>query len=131
MTTIEAGRSSNEMSTVNSPENFAKLFCPKAALFNKISILTIDDLQYVSFPCSCAEELSQELGGSGSSTDVITLFNVVVATVRESAMRKLRDRRLIPSSDDPASVADMPSFDQVAVAMGLAGKVVHVDSIKR
>jgi hypothetical protein len=91
-----------------SADNFAKLFRPKAALWNKVLEVTIDDISYVSFPTPCGEERDREAssssqglgssgtseqasGGSGSypSGDLITLFNVVIAIVRESALRRV------------------------------------------
>ena len=106
-----------------SPDNFAKLFRPKAALFNKVLELTIDDLHYVSFPCPCSDELSSDSSVS-TSTDVITLFNVVIATVRESTMKALLAKTK-PSHgstirrDDGAAIK--VGVDPVAVALGLVG----------
>ena len=126
------------MSFSISSENFAKLFRPKASLFNKISELIIDELQYISFPCPCSEELSSDIS---TTTDSITLFNVVVVAVRESAMNKLREKRLLQSSDytynnsvnqnNNTSSYNNSGVDPVAIAMGLAGKVTHANSIKR
>ena len=74
-----------------SPDNFAKIFRPKAALFNKIFELTIDDVHYISYPCPCVEKGEENTIDSNlsSNSDVITLFNVVIATVRESAMKRV------------------------------------------
>ena len=66
-----------------SPDNFAKLFRPKSALFNKVLELVIDDIQYLSFPCPCAEDLVH------GTTDVITLFNIIIASVRINSMQRV------------------------------------------
>ena len=68
-----------------SPDNFAKLFRPKSALYNKVLELTIDDIEYLSFPCPCIDE-NVDLH---DSTNLITLFNVVIAKVRDIAMRRV------------------------------------------
>eukprot|EP00596_Hydrurales_sp_CCMP1899_P003461 CAMPEP_0119037084 /NCGR_PEP_ID=MMETSP1177-20130426/5198_1 /TAXON_ID=2985 /ORGANISM="Ochromonas sp, Strain CCMP1899" /LENGTH=873 /DNA_ID=CAMNT_0006997833 /DNA_START=22 /DNA_END=2640 /DNA_ORIENTATION=+ len=105
-----------------SPDNFAKLFRPKASLFNKILELTIDDLHYISFPCPCSDELSTDTSIQ-TATDVISLFNIVVVTVRESAMKKLE---AIPGTNSTNyqkrknySQHEMTGLDPVAVALGL------------
>ena len=106
-----------------SPDNFAKLFRPKAALFNKVLELTIDDLHYVSFPCPCSDELSSD-SSVATSTDVITLFNVVIATVRESTMKALLAKTK-PSHGSSArrdgGTMVKVGVDPVAVALGLGG----------
>ena len=65
------------------PDNFAKLFRPQAGLFNKVLDLVIDDLHYISYPCPCAnyEDENEE--------NNISLFNVVITKVRDSAMRRI------------------------------------------
>ena len=106
-----------------SPDNFAKLFRPKAALFNKVLELTIDDLHYVSFPCPCSDELSSD-SSVATSTDVITLFNVVIATVRESTMKAILAKTK-PSHGSSTRRDGGAMFkagvDPVAVALGLSG----------
>jgi hypothetical protein len=119
-----------------SPDNFAKLFRPKASLFNKILELTIDDLHYISFPCPCSDELSADTS-SQTATDVITLFNVVIATVRDSAIKRLES---IPSSDSQTrdhrslfSKNDIAGSDPVASALGLRSnaKAVCPNAVRR
>ena len=70
-----------------SPDNFAKLFRPKSAFFGKVLDLVIDDLHYISFPCPCN---FSNADGSEHFPEVenISLFNVVVTKVRDSAMKK-------------------------------------------
>ena len=110
-----------------SPDNFAKLFRPKAALFNKVLELTIDDLHYISFPCPCSDELSSD-SSLPTSTDVITLFNVVIATVRESSMKALLAKTRSTSEGEQSRGMKgeyergvKVGTDPVAVALGLGG----------
>ena len=63
-----------------SPDNFAKIFRPKAALFNKIFELTIDDVHYISYPCPCVEkgeENSIDSNNLPSNNDVIVVVSSV------------------------------------------------------
>ena len=46
------------------PEQFSKLFCPKPAMNNALFELTIDDIEYISFPMPCIYELG--VGGTES-----------------------------------------------------------------
>lgn len=86
-----------------SPDNFARLFRPKPAFFNKILEITIGDINYISYPAPCLADSAAEGGitdggtcasSHGSDTgseegdrsdgdNVITLFTVVVARVRD------------------------------------------------
>lgn len=59
---------------------FAKLFCPKPALCNKVFELSMDELRFVSYPVVCREEHEGE----------ISLFNVVFITGTETFYRGLR-----------------------------------------
>lgn len=98
--------------------------------------LTIDDLRYISFPCPCSDELSTDTS-SQTATDVITLFNVVIATVRDSAIKKLeslpssnpnrKDQRSLFSKNDTAG------SDPVAAALGLRNnaKAVCPNALRR
>ena len=109
-----------------SADHFAKLFRPKAALFNKVLELTIDDLHYISFPCPCSDELSSD-SSSPTGTDVITLFNVVIATLRESTVKALLAKtQSVPDHGDPSrglrgGAAAKVGADPVAFALGLGG----------
>lgn len=142
-----------------SPDKFAKLFRPKAALFNKVLELVIDDLHYYSYPTPCSDELSYTGGGAGKeggresvpdSTDVITLFNVVIATVRQGAIdRALKTSYQTSSSrwassssynssssiynfgdqqsnstTNPLQSVHRPGFDPVAAVLGLRGSMI-------
>ena len=51
--------------------------------------MTVDDLHYISFPCPCAEDLAGD-PGIQSTTATITLFNVVIITIRASALNTLQ-----------------------------------------
>ena len=74
--------------------------------------LYIDDLHYISYPTSCTEEIS--ISSESSSAYVITMFNVVVATVRQSAWHK------ISKSFDNILPSNLVDSDPVASAMGLS-----------
>lgn len=113
---------------LHSPDNFAKLFRPKSALYNKVLELIIEDIQYVSFPCPCADELSADVHGA---IDVITLFNVVVAVVRESAMRRVLGYEDSQNSEVKRLFSKKlkePGCDPVATAMGLRGEIHPISS---
>ena len=62
-----------------SRENFARLFRPKAAMCHKVLELTIDDIHYISYAIPCITVHNP------ASLRNITLFNIIVATVRENA----------------------------------------------
>lgn len=127
-----------------SPDNFAKLFRPKATLFNKALELAIDDLVYISYPCPCSDELSSDTSLQ-SGTDVITLFNVVIATVRQSALQRLQAKQLknIPDmhryidgdGECNAIYSCRPGVDPVATALGLTGtargRPLRIETLKR
>ena len=83
--------------------------------------LVVDDIQYISFPMSCQRD-DQHMGGGNSSdndeeTDYINMFNIVVATVRDSAMHRLRTAENWGTrhSYRPSS----PGEDPIAAVMGL------------
>jgi len=99
------------------PDQFAKLFRPKAALFNKILELDIGDLKYISFPTSCTDGLSTE----ESSSNVISLFNVVVVVVRESAFAKL-SRTL----NNPLTDSSEAGVDPVTITLGLRNSISNI-----
>lgn len=99
--------------------------------------LTIDDLHYISFPCPCSDELSTDVGGE-TTTDVITLFNVVIATVRESAMKKVESALSANSKINDQRKSLFSKFetagsDPVAAALGLRGngKAVSSSALRR
>ena len=54
---------------------------------------TIDDLHYYSYPIPCVEELGG--GDPGARGDMITLFNVVIVTVKRSAVHRILQRKLL------------------------------------
>jgi hypothetical protein len=95
-----------------SPDNFAKLFRPKAPMCNKILEFVIDDLHYFSYPVPCTEEASVEgsaaggignpvrnsssgSGAGGSKSDIISLFNVVIVTIKRSALVRVLQLKLL------------------------------------
>jgi len=109
------------------PDNFARLFRPKAQLFNKILEISIDDIHYISYPCPCIDDTnSTEVSGNTSAmADVISLFNVIIAVVEEDALKKVLDQ--VEQSQDYKNVAigkqadctQIPGFDPVASFFGL------------
>jgi len=105
-----------------SPDNFAKLFRPKASMCNKILEFIIDDLHYFSYPVPCTEEspgagagagegasvvtggagpgnptraTSTGSGSGGSKSDIISLFNVVIVTIKRSALVRILQLKLL------------------------------------
>lgn len=107
-----------------SPDNFARLFRPKAAMFNKVLEIIIDDLHYISYPTPCSEELSDIADSSG--TNVISLFNIVIASVRESSLRRHSSfiNNNNNNSNNNGSVSDKskfrkPGLDPIASVLGL------------
>ena len=115
------------------PENFAKLFRPKANLCNKVLELSIDDLHYTSFACSCANTVNSVESATNNSTtstvvgssSTVTLFNIVIARVHDNAMKK---SLLLPIPSSATTLFSMPSSssstqDQVASIMGLGTQI--------
>ena len=99
-----------------SSDNFAKLFRPKTGMTNKILELTIDDLHYYSYPIPCINEENDASGGNSNSgsgggtnhsnhssssiqyqnhSNIISLFNVIIVTVKRSALLNILQRRLL------------------------------------
>ena len=121
-------------------ENLAKLFRPKNALYNKILEISIDDLNFVSYPCQCQgssydeasvhddNSISGGFGGSLSnalspvavagsqSGEVITMFNLIVTSVSHKAMLKINPAFAYKCQYKFAST---PGSDPVAAAIGV------------
>ena len=127
-----------------SPDNFAKLFRPKASYYNQVLDLVIDDLHYISFPCPCKFNKNAERSDQLSGIDNINLFNVVITKVRDSAMNKFTNLdggsyskewcgdREEDGGRDWNYLLD-PGVDPISVAMGLRErfqKEVSLESIK-
>lgn len=94
---------------ISSPDNFARLFRPKHSMLNKIMNIIIDDLQYISFPMPCSYHDNPELS---SLHDDLSMFNVVIATVRENSLKRIRTR--------PTSCGrQKPGDDPIAELLGL------------
>lgn len=94
-------------------------------------IISPDDLHYISFPCPCSDELSTDTSIQ-TATDVISLFNVIVVTVRESAMKKLEatpgsNSRRNNQNRKIYSQHEKAGLDPVAVALGLQS---HTQAIR-
>jgi hypothetical protein len=95
---------------------------PLVIIKNYLMTIFPDDLHYMSFPCPCSDELSTDTSIQ-IATDVISLFNVIVVTVRESAMKKLE---AIPGTNSKRnnqkrkiySQHEMTGLDPVVVALG-------------
>jgi hypothetical protein len=98
----------------SSPDNFARLFRPKHAMLNKVMEIIIEDLQYISFPMPCSHEFL-ELSSSTAVHDDLSMFNVVIATVRENALRRIRNRPLTTEN-----ARRKPGEDPVAELLGLS-----------
>lgn len=66
-----------------SSENFSKFFRPKAALCNRVLEVNIDELQYITYACTCS------VGGSQQGTPGhITLFNVIVVKINDDVLKQ-------------------------------------------
>lgn len=69
---------------MGSPENFARVFRPNAALCDQLFELRIDGLQYISHPILCVRE--EGAAPPPSKTTVMRMFNVVIALIHEPAL---------------------------------------------
>lgn len=99
-----------------SPDNFARFFCPKQPMFNKVMDIIIEDLQYISFPMPCTSESPlNNCSNDDSLRDDLSMFNVVVATVRESALKRTLNR---PYSSERRK----PGEDPVSELLGLSNR---------
>ena len=131
----------NSTNYIHSLENLAKLFRPKNALYNKILEISIDDLNFVSYPCQCQGSASDDASvndsnttnivGSGSlqnnplspialgtsqSAEVITMFNIIVTSVSHKAMLKINPDFVYKCKYKFVST---PGSDPVAAAIGV------------
>jgi len=122
-------------------ENLAKLFRPKNALYNKILEISIDDLNFVSYPCQCQGSASDEIStndtaasntattgslqnnplspvalGTSQSAEVITMFNIIVTSVSHKAMLKINPDFVYKCKYKFVST---PGSDPVAAAIGV------------
>ena len=82
--------------------------------------LVVEDVQYISFPMSCQRDNRPFTSAASNDstdqhTDYVTMFNVVIAMVRESAMRRVRGSQR--ASRRPRQ--PVPGVDPVAEVMGL------------
>ena len=84
-------------------------------MFNKVMDLIIDDLQYISFPMPCGSETPLCSLNEDSFRDDLSMFNVVLATVRESALKKTLNRPFIPTRRNPGE-------DPVSELLGLSNR---------
>eukprot|EP01032_Pedospumella_encystans_P018954 gene18954-21562_t len=122
-------------------ENLAKLFRPKNALYNKILEISIDDLNFVSYPCQCQGSASDDASvndsnstnivaagslqnnplspvalGTSQSAEVITMFNIIVTSVSHKAMLKINPDFVYKCKYKFVST---PGSDPVAAAIGV------------
>ena len=86
-----------------SPENFAKLFRPKQPLCNKVIELCIDDLQYISYACSCGSDNNNRTSNSNYTASTVTLFNIVIVKVRDNVMKKSLFSHIYTSTSSKSS----------------------------
>lgn len=101
-----------------SPDNFARLFRPKHSMLNHVMDIIIDDLQYISFPmpCSHSSTLSDNADITSSLIhDDLSMFNVVIATVRENSLKRIRSRQRSCGRQQPGE-------DPVAELLGLSNR---------
>jgi hypothetical protein len=89
-------------------------------MLNKVMEIIIEDLQYISFPMPCSNEFLN-LSSSSSVHDDLSMFNVVIATVRENALRRIRNR---PSTTENAR--RKPGEDPVAELLGLSNQTLSL-----
>jgi len=78
---------------IYSPENFSKFFRPKAALCNRILEVTIDELQYLTYACTCSVG-----GGSQGVPGHITLFNIIVVKVNDAVLKQSQVKCAVSNS---------------------------------
>ena len=114
------------------PDQFAKIFRPKAALFNKLLEIEIGDLQYVSFPTNCVDDslaFSPIESDSDSYANNISMFNVVVALVKQSAFQRLQ----LSSNIDFNRLGNKSGIDPVAGVLGLQDNYsrVSIESVRK
>ena len=131
----------NSTNYIHSLENLAKLFRPKNALYNKILEISIDDLNFVSYPCQCQGSASDDASvndsnttnivaagslqnnplspialGTSQSAEVITMFNIIVTSVSHKAMLKINPDFVYKCKYKFVST---PGSDPVAAAIGV------------
>lgn len=101
------------------PDQVAKLFRPKLTLCNQPSEIYVHNLHYVSYPFQIPINSSDDdsSNGSGVSNDDhnisrVSVFNVIVASVRESVLRKIRYSGQYSSSNRRVTA------DPIATALG-------------
>jgi len=76
----EIWKTYNEKYSAIDDVQFAKLFRPKPKMFHKCFELVIDDIHYFSFPTPCMDTNDDHY----YVDNTITLFNVVIATIRNN-----------------------------------------------
>lgn len=106
-----------------SSDNFAKLFRPKTSMTNKILELTIDDLHYYSYPIPCNNEENDGIAGSGSGASssgstIISLFNVIIVTVKKSALLNILQKRLLQLHNSVKAIQSTIFPSKHALLMG-------------
>lgn len=125
-----------------SQDSLAKLFRPKNALLNRSLSLTIDDLQFTSYPCPLSPDANSPIIGSseteyshgvatlGSNSNyVISMFNIVIVSATGKALKKI-------NPDIPYRCqlrTGFPGTDPIAVAAGIRDTCCAIcsQSIKR
>ena len=78
----------------------------------------IDDIHYISYPTPCSEDLSN-IADPSSNINVITLFNVVIAIVRENAINKKLNKSSYEVLSSGADRLKKIGLDPISFAMGL------------
>jgi hypothetical protein len=75
--------------------------------------IIIENLQYISFPMPCSHSNLADC----SVSDDLSMFNVVIATVRESALRRTKTRASTTGRKNPGE-------DPVAELLGLSNRTL-------
>ena len=118
-----------------SPENFAKFFRPKPTLMNNIIEVTIDDLDYIGYPCSCTDETiidssESQLQDNKENTHSVNirLFHVIVTIVRSQILKK----KMIENGHNyNYKSIDKRTFDPNTNILSLEYNLVDKTTIKR
>jgi hypothetical protein len=97
-------------------------------LCNKVLELIIDDLQYLSYACNCSDATMQSNAPSSNNQYTITLFNIIIAKVRNSSIQRINTKPQIAHNRRSRT-----EKDQVARLMGLESEihVVNDDILKK
>ena len=102
-------------------------------------ICHVGDLKYISYPLICEDGISTmgtvDTEKYEPTEKVISLFNVVVCVVRDSALAKLklRESHLQTTVTDASTSSELVGADPIITALGLQNsfKKIEPDTLKR